>query len=239
MYTNEQLEEAMSYLRSRLANELSMEADVERLLREYAEMLVNVMIDNGTTDIESDPDVALLVQDLIDRLVDDCYLLGVDEREERRDEIVSYMNSMRGDDTLEGRVRSRCWTFALEVGAVISSARRYGATGAAIVGSIVANLKHPYQNPYLDNASKPKYGHGVEASSMGALQTITAYAIADAWMWDWFNQHKGSSGYYVVRGSSYPCDECDEAAHTGPHPITDTEHFAPLHPHCKCAVVFV
>lgn len=239
MYTDEQLEEAMAYLRRRIESELSMEADVERLLVEYAALLVDVMMRNNTTDYENDEDVELLVQDLIDRLIDDCYLLGVDEREDRRNEIVAYMDSARGEDTLEGRISKRCWTFAGEVSAVVSAARKLHAKGAEITDSIIENLKHPYDNGFLEGTDKPQYGRGVETSSMGALETITAYAIADVWMWEWFNQHKDAKGYYVVRGSSYPCDECDEAVRTGPHPLDDIEHFAPLHPHCKCAVVFV
>ena len=58
-----------------------------------------------------------------------------------------------------------------------------------------------------------------------------------AWMRELANDYKedGAVGYYVFRGSSYPCDLCDSAC--GFHPLTDMSFFPPLHPHCCCGAV--
>lgn len=49
-------------------------------------------------------------------------------------------------------------------------------------------------------------------------------------------QEQGAAGYYVFRGSNYPCENlCD--LHTGFHPITDTESYPPQHGHCMCYAV--
>lgn len=41
--------------------------------------------------------------------------------------------------------------------------------------------------------------------------------------------------YYVLRGSSYPCEICDNAC--GFHMIDEMEYFPPLHPHCCCYAI--
>ncbi len=40
------------------------------------------------------------------------------------------------------------------------------------------------------------------------------------------------AGYYVLRGSNYNCDWCDD--NTGFWPIEDLSHIPPVHPHCQC-----
>lgn len=246
MYTKKQLEEAKEYILRRLRNELSMERDIDSLLTEYAGLLIEFML--AGEDYES------LIDELIQHILDDCYLLGVDEREERRSGIMAYMNSERGGSTLEERVRERCMTFAGEIQSTVLAGMTLGKSDGDILDAVLHDMKHPWDNDILAEARElrdsgvktfefqidaPSLGRGVEVSSSGALKTITAYAIADAWMYDLFWTNRDATGYYVARGSSYPCDECDEAAHTGPHPMDDWTHFAPLHPHCVCAVIFV
>lgn len=45
-------------------------------------------------------------------------------------------------------------------------------------------------------------------------------------------EEDGAAGYYVVRGSKYPCELCDSMC--GFHPIKDTKGFPPYHPRCCC-----
>jgi hypothetical protein len=91
----------------------------------------------------------------------------------------------------------------------------------------------------VDDFSEPHFGKGVEIASKGALETMLTYAVADAWTW-WQNdkaKDDGAFGYFVLRGSSYPCPICDDAAEVF-HPINDTEHIVPLHLNCKCYIVY-
>ena len=46
----------------------------------------------------------------------------------------------------------------------------------------------------------------------------------------------GAKGFYVYRGSSYDCPECD--SHVGYHKITDMSALPPIHHHCYCFVVY-
>lgn len=249
-YTPEELEAAKEFLRKRLESERSMSADVERLLYVYAGYLLSALFSG-----KNDGDIELLIQDLVEQLIADCEMLAVDDREEKRDKILLYIESERNGDTLEGRVNKRCHTLYNEVLAVYSAGKLLGWDEKSLLSSIKANLDNPWQNEVLiavrekinrgeisadvEAFEEPHFGKGVAISSKVALDTMLTYAIADAWTWYQHEEAKdnGAKGYYVLRGSSYPCDICNEAAGSF-HPITDTEHIVPLHLHCVCYIVY-
>lgn len=252
-YTPEELEAARDFLRKRLENERSMSADVERLLYVYAGYLLSALFAaSSDSDME---DLELLIEDLIEQLLADCKLLAVDEREDKRDAILLYMLGERNGDTLEGRVSKRCRTFFNEVFAVYTAGKLLGLSESKLLSSVKANFEHPWQNEVLvsvrekissgeisgdiSDFEEPHFGKGIEISSMGALQTMLGFAIADAWMW-WSYENaleRGAKGYFVVRGSSYPCDECD--SHTGIfYPIGDEDNRPQYHAHCCCCIVY-
>lgn len=249
-YTPEELEAAKEFLRKRLDSERSMSADVERLLYTYAGYLLSALFDGA-----SDEDVELLIQDLIEHLIADCELLAVDEREDKRDAILLYMLGERNGDTLEGRVNNRCHTFFNEVYAVYMAGELLGWDEKSLLSSVKANFEHPWDNEVLvavrekinrgeidvdiADFEEAHYGKGIEISSLGALQMMLGYAIADAWTWWQYEDAKenGAKGYHVLRGSSYPCPECD--SHTGIfYPISDEDNKPQYHAHCCCLVVY-
>lgn len=56
------------------------------------------------------------------------------------------------------------------------------------------------------------FGVGRTVSSWTALSDLTEYAVAEGWMKHWELQAKacGAVGFFVMRGSSYPCNICDD-----------------------------
>ena len=249
-YTNRQIEEAKSYLRQRIDNELSMQAAVERLLEEYARRLIALMMSNAPKEA-----IDALVEDLIARLLDDCETLAVDEHEEERDGIVLFILRDWGDNNLEGRIRWRVGTFVDELMTVSIAGMLLGLPVSEVISSVITSLKQPWQNPILVElrqrilhglVTPPEgvsfderhYGHGIPMSSLTALVDITRFAIAEGWNWYDYDTHKDKAkGYFVFRGSSYPCDECD--SHVGYHPADDTANLPLFHKHCYCYVVWV
>lgn len=247
-YTEEELEQAKAFLRDRIRNEQSMSADVLRLMELYAAYLLTALF-NGRSEAE----IEELIADLIEQLLSDCETLAVDEHD-RRDLILLYMNSERNGDTLEGRVNKRCHTFFNEVFAVYTAGRLMNLNYTTLLSSITLNLTKPWQNEVLVAArekqkrgeipqdyefGEPHYGKGVAISSLTALDTMTRYAVADAWMhWGWLDAvEKGAKGYFVERGSSYECLECD--SHTGIfYPITDEDSKPQYHANCCCIVIY-
>ena len=248
-YTEEELEDAKAYMKDRLRNEQSMAADVLRLLEMYAAYLLTEMF-NGNTDEE---DIELLIQDLIDQLLADVELLAVDEHD-RKDMILLYMNSERGGDTLEGRVRKRVRTFYNELFAVYTAGKLLGKGYDVVLPSIKKYLERPWDNEIIKEArekqekgelsqeydfTEPHFGKGEPISSMVALDRMLRYAVADSWMyWKYLEEKdKGAKGYFVVRGSSYPCDICD--SHTGIFYFIGDELSKPqYHLNCCCMVVY-
>lgn len=251
VFTKEQLEEAKEYLRRRLDSEFSMERDVESILGYYAGRLLRILFSGG-----GEEDVNILIEEMCSELLSDCLILGVDDRTEDRDMILAYMTGGGDEDSLEGLIGKRGSTFLGEVTAVYLAGKLLGLDERSLLSSIKANLKHPWDNEVLiavrekirrgeidgeiEDFDSPHFGTGIEISSMGALQTITTSAIADAWMW-WQHEDaakQGAKGYFVLRGSSYPCDTCQAIVDAGFHQITDMDSIPPQHAHCCCFVVY-
>lgn len=249
-YTEEELEQAKEFLRRRIESELSMKRDVEDLLGKYAESLLDLLFRNAPQE-----DINILIDELCADLLSDCFLLGVDDRDDDRKKILIYMNSERNGNNLDGRISERCRTFFREVYAVYLAGRLLGLDKRSLLSSIRENFKHPWDNGVLTEVrdkilggevagniadfTEPHFGTGHETSSMGALQTLTGYAVADAWMWWQYDdaRARGAKGYFVVRGSSYPCAECD--SHTGIfYPIGDDDNRPQYHMNCCCVVVY-
>lgn len=248
-YTTEELEAAKSFLRDRLRNERSMSADVERTLTSYATLLLAALFDNLP-----DSEIERIIADMVESLIFDCRLLALDDHD-KSDDVLLFMLGERHGDTLRGRIDKRCHTFLNEVAAVYLAGRLLGKTEDYLLRTIKGSFKHPWQNEVLvsvrekiakgevsgniEDFAEPHFGQGTEISSLGALDTILTYAVADAWVyWQWLDaRERGAKGYYVVRGSSYPCDECD--SHTGIfYPIDDELSKPQYHAHCCCMVVY-
>lgn len=249
-YTDRELAEAEDFLRRRVESEVSMQRDVDTLLSEYAGYILMLLYREAPIG-----DINAIVDELIERLIDDCYILGVDENDDIRDDIMFFMNTKRNGATMEELVRQRVSTFFLELSSVYVAAKLLGYAQKEVLASIRENFKHPWSNPILKEIrkkikkgevaadkemfEKAHYGQGREISSHGALTKITTFYVADAWMW-WQNRRaveNGAKGYFVLRGSSYDCPICD--SHTGIfYPLTDSENRPLYHLNCKCIVVY-
>ena len=251
-YTEEMLEEAKAYLRDRLRNQQSMSRRIEELLMLYAEYMLNALFSSMGN---SEADMELLVLDLIEQIMSDCVLLAQDEHD-RKDLIFAYINRDIEGDNLQGRVSSRVHTFANEVMAVYGAGKLLDYGYQKMLASVKDNLKDPWHNPIITEAKEkaqsgeitipdgmdleePHFGKGSPISSSVALDFICEAAIADGWM-EWLyldNKDKGAKGYFVLRGSSYSCEECQ--SHVGIFwPIDNKDHYPPFHRSCVCYVIF-
>jgi hypothetical protein len=247
-YTEEELEEAKAYLKDRLRNQRSMEKDIENLLAIYAAYLLSALFSKA-----SDEDIQTLINSLVEQLLSDCETLAVDTHD-RKDAIIAYMTGERNGDTLEGRIRKRAETFFNEVFAVYLAGTLLGKGQEVLLKSIKESLKRPWENEVLEEAREkqangeisneydfvePHYGRGNATSSLLAIERALSYAVADAWTyWQWLDKIDGGAvGYYVLRGSSFPCDLCD--SHTGIFfDVNDKDSLPPYHTNCVCFAVY-
>lgn len=252
-YTELQLEEAKAYLRDRLRNQKSMSMRVEALLTLYAEYLLNALSSSIGGNVEND--VELLVEDLIEQIWEDCVLLAQDEHD-RKDMILAYISRDIAGDDLRGRIGKRVRTFADEVFVVYSIGKLMGHNYATMLSSVRGSLRDPWNNPLLVAARTERdrgtvtipdgidieerhYGQGEPVSSLMALDRITEFAIGEGWNeWQYLDaRDRGAKGYFVERGSSFLCEECD--SHTGIfYPITDEGSKPLYHLNCCCVVIY-
>lgn len=248
-YTQKEYEDAAELLRQRIENELSMTSDVERLLDAYAEYILHALYTGA-----SDADIEMLIEDLVMQIMDDCRMLAIDEHDVD-DGILALV--FDGDGTsVEERVRRRAATFLDEVTAAYNAGEILQMDEAGILSSIKESMDDPWDNELISEVrgliengeasgnisdyEERHYGKGVPISSRLDLELITVSAVAETWNeWEWkAASDGGAKGYYVERGSSYPCDTCNE--HTGVfYPITDKSHLPQYHRNCRCFAVYV
>ena len=139
------------------------------------------------------------------------------------------------------------WGYELE--ATIAGAELSGVSNPnAILAGVYDYLDAPYDNPWITEHQKegkatrlngvPHFGRGKAIASRMALATLVSTVVVKGWMQNWSRINTGKRGYYVYRGSSYPCEICD--AQVGfLHDISDTEGLPPQHNHCVCFCVYV
>lgn len=247
-YTQKEYEAAIAILRQRLENEQSMSFDVERLLEEYAGYIIHALC-NGA----SDEDIELLLEDLVERIMDDCRMLAVDEHDMDDDALAIVFG---GEDmSVEERVRRRAETFLDELTTAYSAGEILDLDEKSILASVSENMDDPWESEIISEVrgmiergevsgdigdyEERHYGKGVPVSSKVDIEFITTSAVAAAWNeWEWRMASAGGAiGYYIERGSSYPCEECE--SHTGMfYPISDKEHLPQYHRNCRCFVVY-
>lgn len=138
------------------------------------------------------------------------------------------------------------WGYEIE--AVIAAAGLEGVKDTALIlENIREYMDHPYEDPWIrDHQGEgeavrlnaiPHYGRGRAIAAKVALTTLLTTVVAEGWMQNWSRLNKGKRGYYVYRGSSFPCEICD--AQTGFfHDASDEEGKPPYHPHCACFTVY-
>ncbi len=138
------------------------------------------------------------------------------------------------------------WGYELE--AVIAAAGLEGVKDRTIiVNGIREYMDRPYDNPWMKDhrgegdavrlSTIPHYGKGKRIAAASALTLLLTTVIAKGWMQNWAKENTGKRGYYVFRGSSYPCDVCN--AQTGfLHDAKDVTGLPPYHSHCCCYVVY-
>lgn len=138
------------------------------------------------------------------------------------------------------------WGYELE--ATIAAAGLAGVRDEEkIVAGVREYLDRPYENPWVKDhmgegeavrlENIPHYGKGKPIASYAALGLLLASTVSRGWMQNWARLNSGKRGYYVFRGSSFPCEICD--AQVGfLHSADDTEGLPPFHPHCVCYTVY-
>lgn len=87
----------------------------------------------------------------------------------------------------------------------------------------------------------PSYGQGIPLSGAEQLLKNIDNTVALAWGYEDYDYalRNGALGFYVFRGSSYPCQTCQEQVGVF-HPMEESVwSHPPFHNNCVCYVVYV
>ena len=136
--------------------------------------------------------------------------------------------------------------------AAIAALRFADATMADAVTKVKTNLHTIYTMPevmaafknasefaatYIQSRGVQKGGVGLSNNGSTNVTNMARLTLQMVWMRSrrLEMEEDGAAGFYVLRGSNYPCDYCDSKV--GFHPMTDIDYFPPFHGHCCCYVV--
>ena len=160
-----------------------------------------------------------------------------------------YINDESYEKTLKERIRIYSNRFKYEAEAWIASGLLLGMTTAGLESEFETFMYKPYNNPTFVRASLKKgvkatrlasggksYGVGKYVSSISSLVRLARATVADTFRRAQFYSFKemGITGFYVYRGSSYPCSLCDSMV--GFHDFKYAE-LPPYHNNCVCYAV--
>ena len=247
---------AQDYLTRRIENEVSFGAALETALSFAVERICAVVSKYGISEeqlmndqipAKARREIDDIVEDLAADLAEDVLLLAKDTRDDI-DWFTAFLKREFEDGwTFDTRLRGYTKSFSSQVLMAIAALQIAGIPSTLWQNLIRSNLKDLYNASFVRYARDRKlsyfspigFGRGAPHNMSVALDYLGRQVIANAWMqWDYEdNSERGAVGYYVERGSNYPCVECDGNAMRW-HPIGEGL-CVPTHSHCCCVVIYV
>lgn len=258
MPTEAEINKAKDYLLLRLGAERSAVSFLDAALLSAARRIVEISrrynIPPEKFRFSADPNlqakVRMVLAILRDALYEKVKMLDTFEEEDEDETFIAPIITAKDNrKTFRQRLAEYVNHWGFEIEATIAAAGLAGVTDAdKILQGIRDYLDSPYDNPWiLDHMGEgdavrldaiPHFGRGKAIASLTALTILFKNVIAKGWMQNWARLNEGKRGYYVFRGSSYPCEICD--AQVGFfHDISDVYGLPPQHPNCVCFTVYV
>ena len=192
------------------------------------------------------------LEDVILDLIED-YSLRCTKDEDKKKWLLLWILALgRNGKGLRRSLQDRLWMFSRDIEAMIVAARTAKMDVTRAVSVIRSNLHTSYLMPGMQEAFansslyKAQYirTHGVKKGNRGSSNSesnnIIRFAKTTVQM-AWMQYHRrlyeeqGAAGYYVLRGSTFPCDLCDSMV--GYHPIDDVDGYPMYHANCQCFTV--
>lgn len=172
---------------------------------------------------------------------------------DRIDALLLWMAALgRGNKNLKDTLDGYLYKFMKDLEAAVAALKFAQATMSEAITSVKTHLHTIYTMPevitafkeastfaatYIQSMGVQKGGVGLSNNGSTNVTNMAKLTLQMAWMRSrrLEMEDDGVPGYYVLRGSNYPCSLCDSKV--GFHPITDTEDYPPYHGHCCCFVV--
>lgn len=99
------------------------------------------------------------------------------------------------------------------------------------------NHTDDFNATYIRSRGVMQGGVGLSNNGSTNVTNMAKITLQMAWMKEQSMEYEedGATGYYVLRGSSYPCELCDSMV--GFHKMEDIDGYPPYHGHCCCYVI--
>lgn len=158
----------------------------------------------------------------------------------------------RGNRNLQGTLDGYLYKTMKDWETAIAALRYANVAMAAAVTKVKSHLHSIYTMPevratfdhaedfnakYIRNKGVQKGAVGISNNGSTNVTNMAKLTLQMAWMKELSmeNEEDGAAGYYVLRGSSYPCETCDSMV--GFHKMEDIDGYPPYHGHCCCYVI--
>ena len=170
-----------------------------------------------------------------------CKILGIDT-----ENIESFLVGDIFGKTLNERNETYLANFAEDIVRMIKAGTLLGYSDQQILSSIRTNYKDPYKSSVITKAQKkdiniatPSYGKGIFRNAYQNIVRNSKQVISIAWgqAEQEYGQDNKAIGFLVKRGSSFPCDICQNEVDAGLHSFRDP--YPPFHVGCVCFTQFV
>ena len=183
------------------------------------------------------------------------YSLHISDNDERKEGLIAYLASLgKNDMDMRETLDAYLFRYMYDMEVLMASlllAREQGKEKALSDASIIAKVKMAMSAKYMPTM-KAQYIRlmgvhrdntglstaGVSNSNANNVINMAKNTMNMAWMKNLemdFEQDDGIEGFFVMRGSSYPCTLCDSMV--GFHPATDSDLLPQYHAHCACIAV--
>lgn len=257
MPTEAEINRAKDYLLLRLKAERVAVSELDAALLTAARRIVSISrkynIPPELFRFSYNPDLQAEVRAVLALLRESLYnsVRSLDTFDEKEDEafVAPIVSDKDNGKTFRQRLAEYVNHWGYEIEATIAGAGLEGIKDEnKILSGVKEYLDDPYDNPWIKDHrgegeatrlnAMPHFGRGKAIASRTALATLATTVVAKGWMQNWGRLNANKRGYFVFRGSSFPCEVCD--AQVGfMHDINDIYGLPPQHPNCVCFTVYV
>ncbi len=260
--TEEDIRKSKNYVLRRERVAAALDARIEDLLIEAADEIVPIALsyhipaEQFEISYDTNADMFREIADIMDVTESDIldtvieYSTLCTKEEERREALMAWIALLgRNGRDLQQTLHTRLAVFLRDIEAMIVACKLSKLTEAQTIAHIKSHLTAVYSSKEMQRAfaaaarTRSPYirsmgvKHGNRGSSSSEAVNILRFGrttLQMTWMRNLFMDYvaDGVAGYYVLRGSNFPCALCD--SYVGFHTIEDTDSFPPFHSHCCC-----
>ena len=261
--TQSEISAAKRFVRQRTENAIHLSSLIDALLQEAAKKITLICYKYNIApekfEYAANKDMQKEVYEVLDNLENEIlalieeYSTNITEDKEKKNALLAWILLLKskGYDDFISSLHGKLMQFAYDLEAQIAAQRLVGNNSTTATSRIISTLHTVYTAPEMLRAfnmrSKAEYiqkkgvHEGNKGQSSSGANNVMAFGriTADmAWMHERYvelREDEEVEGFYVLRGSLYPCDLCDSKV--GFHFIDDIDGFPPFHAYCKCYIV--